>query len=248
MNQFQLLVPEYRRKGFPLLSHAFSLFTKNMLPIFALVAILTLPAEVIKYYFVDESWNARGFFSSTTGMDAIIQLIFLSVVSLMVVYYILGRLTGENVGLKQSIKFGIRKWPKILIYGFLQNAIISAGLILFVIPGILCAVWLMLLPVIVAVTDTSRTNPLEICREMARRRFFKFAGYAIGGGAITGLVLVPGIGIAALLPTQSVIVNLVLDLYINFAFQFFVIVLLLVFLQVNTEWNDDALVSENPRE
>ncbi|CAM4517330.1 hypothetical protein FHS16_006199 [Paenibacillus endophyticus] len=48
MNVLQLPIPEYRRKGFSLISHAISLFFNNVLPILFIVAFIALPIEAIK--------------------------------------------------------------------------------------------------------------------------------------------------------------------------------------------------------
>jgi hypothetical protein len=106
-------------------------------------------------------------------------LFFLSAITPMIVHCLLGQMTANNTGIRQSLLWSMRKWVRMIMYGFLQNIILFTGVNMLVVPGLIFAVWLMLMPIFVSVEDTSRSNPLQECRGMARGRFFKFAGYAL---------------------------------------------------------------------
>jgi len=178
MNHLQLPIPEYRRKGFSLLGHAFALYFKNALPILFLVAIITVPVEAIKNYYYFEQDDSIIFFP-TSSTDNVVSLFFLCIITPMIIYYILGKMTGASGGMMLPILWGLRKWPRMIVYTFLHSVIIIAGIIVFVVPGFLFAVWLMLLPIIVSIADTSRINPMTMSRDFARGRYFKFVGYAL---------------------------------------------------------------------
>ncbi|WP_138756024.1 hypothetical protein [Paenibacillus sinopodophylli] len=234
MNHMQLTVPEYRRKGFSLLGHAFALFFKNSWPILLIVAIVSIPIEAIKNYYFFEP-DHSGIFFPDGKMDTIVDLLFLSSITPMVVHYILGRVAGAESSFKQSLLWGLKKWPRMIVYNFLQGAVILAGIFVFVVPGVLFAVWLLLLPIVVALFDTSRVNPMTISREFARKRYFKFIGYGLAGYAMAIVfVIIQGI-IFTLLVSQSWITATIFDMFFNWFFQLATVVLLLVFLQVNTE-------------
>lgn len=160
MNHHQLLITELRRKGFSLLGHAFGLLFKNAFPILSFVALIAIPVELIKnYYFVD--WSGESGFFSLLQTDSITQLVFLSVITPMVVHYILGQMTEAKAGIWASFLWGLQKWLRMIMYGFLQNVIVFAGLLLFIVPGVLFAVRLMLMLIVVSTQNTSRINPLE---------------------------------------------------------------------------------------
>jgi hypothetical protein len=161
MNHLQLPIPEYRRKGFSLLGDAFALFFKHGFPILFFVAVIAVPVEAIKNYYYFDPATDYGFFESMSRWDNVIGLFFLSAITPMIVHYILGQMTAANAGIKPSLLWGMRKWLRMIMYGFLQNVILLAGIMMLVVPGLIFAVWLMLMPIIVSVEDTSRSNPLQ---------------------------------------------------------------------------------------
>lgn len=244
MNHLQLPIPEFRRKGFSLLGHAFALLFKNALPILSFIALIAVPIEILKnYYFVDRVGES-GFFAMRRS-EGITQLLFLSVITPMVVHYILGKMTEAKVNVWPSIAWGLRKWPRMIMYGFLQNVIVFAGLLLFIVPGVFFAVHLMLMPIVVSAENTSRINPLEVSREMARGHFFKFAGYAlVGYGAWLAFGLLIGF-IVSNIHLGDWFATTVYDVLMDWFGQLLPIILLLVYLQVQTERKDLAQESSD---
>lgn len=241
MNHLQLPIPEYRRKGFSLLGDAFALFFKHGLPILFFVAIVAVPVEAIKNYYYYDPASGNGIFDSISRWDNVVGLFFLSAITPMIVHYILGQMTATKAGIKPSLLWGMRKWLRMIMYSFLQNVIIFAGVIMLVVPGLIFAVWLMLMPIFVSAQDTSRSNPLQECREMARGRFFTFAGYALGGYAAIVLVgMLTGFA-TYLIPSDSWIAATIMDVWIDWFSELITVVFLLVFLQVKTEARDLSL-------
>ncbi|WP_054025817.1 hypothetical protein [Bacillus sp. FJAT-28004] len=242
MNHLQLPIPEYRRKGLSLLGHACALYFKNIIPILILVAMITIPVEAIKNYYFFEQEDSLLFFEANST-DNMVSLFFLCVITPMVIYYILARMTGVSGGIMLPILWGLRKWPRMIAYNFLHSVIIVAGIVMFVVPGLLFAVWLMLMPIVVSIADTSRINPMTVSRDLARGRYFRFVGYAIGGYSVFIVFTSILVFIFSLFVNQSWITATIFDLCLGLFSQLITIVLLLVFLQVNTEWNNDALNS-----
>ncbi|WP_053373359.1 hypothetical protein [Paenibacillus sp. FJAT-27812] len=248
MNHVQLPIPEYRRKGFSLLGDAFSLFFKHAFPILFFVAIIAVPVEAIKNYYYFEPGSDSGFLDSVSRWDNFIGLFFLSVITPMIVHYLLGQMTASNAAKRQSLLWGMRKWVRMIMYGFLQNVILLAGIIMLVVPGLIFAVWLMLMPIFVSAEDTSRSNPLQECRGMARGRFFKFAGYAVVGYAVIILIsAITGL-FSAFIPNESWITATIFDVWIDWFSELITVVFLLVYLQVKTETRDLLPEPANPLE
>lgn len=239
MNVLQLPIPEYRRKGFSLIGHALSLFFKNALPILFIVAFIALPIEAIKNFYFFEPDDSALFFPNNR-MDNFVNLLFLSAITPMIVHYILGRMTatGTGAGIKPSLLWGLKKWPRMIVYNFLHSAIIVAGIIVFIIPGLLFIVWLMLLPIIVSVMDTSRVNPMTISRDMARKRYFKLVLYGLAAFlALAALIIAQGL-LFSFFVSQTWITATLFDVCFSWIYQLVTVVLLLVFLQVKTERDD----------
>lgn len=174
-------------------------------------------------------------------MDGITRLLFLCIITPIVVHFILGKMTQATVGIIPSLVWGLRKWTRMIMYGFLQNVIVFAGLLLFIVPDVLFAVRLMLMPIVVSVEHTSSINPMEVCREMARGRFFKFLGYALVGYAALAAFVVTAGFVMFSMTVNSWVASTVLDVLLDWFSQLITIILLLVYLKTRTE-NKEAQI------
>lgn len=234
MQHRALHTPSFHREGISLIGCAIMLFVRNAGPLFCLVAIVAIPVEFVKNYYFIDGYGTTGFFP-LQRIDGITQVLFLCAITPMVVHFLLGRLSNEQQTLRTSIVWGLRKWTRMIVYGFVQNVIIFAGLILFIVPGLLYMVRLMLMPIVVAVEHTSTINPIEVSREMARGRYFRMAGYGAAG-----LVMVIAISAIVEFVVGSIIMEYwiyatVVDVLFDWFMQLFTIILLLVYLQIRTE-------------
>lgn len=237
MKQMHLDVPDFELKGFALLRYAFSLFFRNAGPIFLLTALIAVPVEIIKnYYFVD--WNDYGEIYSSPRYDNIAKLLFLCATTPMVVHFILGKMKQANLSFRSSIQWGVRKWIRMIMYSFLQSVIIIAGIFLLIIPGLIYAVRLILMPIIVSVENTSAINPMELSRTMSRGRYFKFAGYALTGYAamltFTIIITTAPMLLSTMTSIDHWIVWAAFDVLFDWFSQLLIVILLLVYLKVRT--------------
>jgi Uncharacterised protein family (UPF0259). len=168
-------LPEIRpSNGGGVLGLTFSLFIKNAGVLLFITAITVVPIELISYY---------GFHPASDSMDSLrtvlISLLFLTLLTPVVVHYLIERLRDEKGNIAQAYRWGMRKWLRMIMYDFLQSVILTAGFLLFIIPGLFMYVRLLLLPAVVSIENTSVTNPLESSRNMAKGQFWAFIGYGI---------------------------------------------------------------------
>lgn len=165
-------LPDIRlTKGRGVIGLTFSLFIKNAGVLLLLSAITVVPVQLVLCYGFDElSFD-------DAVRDTLISLVFLSLLTPVIVHYLIERLRGNKGSIADAYRWGLRKWPRIIMYTFLQSVIISAGFLLFIIPGLFMYVRLLLLPAVVSIENTSVTNPLESSRNMAKGQFWPFIGY-----------------------------------------------------------------------
>ncbi|MCK9859231.1 hypothetical protein [Paenibacillus sp. ATY16] len=223
-------LPEVRpSKGGGVLGLTFSLFIKNAAVLLFITAITIVPVELIICY---------GFSNLSIDnilKDIIISQLFLTLLTPVVVYCLIERLRGGKGSVAAAYRWGLRKWPRMIMYSFLQSVIFSAGLLLFVIPGLFMYVRLLLLPAVVSIENTSVTNPLESSRNMAAGQFWRFLGLGIVVNLFNFLL---GLGASKLLLESGMINGITVTLYylfIDWLSLIGVILSLVLYLKIRTE-------------
>ncbi|MGO4111354.1 hypothetical protein [Paenibacillus sp. YAF4_2] len=169
-------LPEIRpSNGGGVLGQTFSLFFKNAGALLFITAITVVPVQLISNYGFPYDFKLLRY----SIRDVIISIIFLTLLIPVVVHYLIERLRGGSASVAQAYRWGLSKWLRMIMYDFLQNVILTAGLLLFIIPGLFMYVRLLLLPIVVAIENTSVTNPLETSRNMSQGQFWAFIGYSV---------------------------------------------------------------------
>jgi hypothetical protein len=230
-------LPEIRlSNGGGVLGQTFSLFIKNAGMLLFITAITAVPIELIANYgfiYTSDSWGYP-------IREIIISEIFLTLLTPVVIHYLIERLRGGKGNVAEAYRWGLRKWVRIIMYHFLQSVILLAGFLLFIIPGLFMYVRLLLLPAVVSIENTSVTNPLESSRNMAKGQFWSFIGYGIvvngftyfvgwvTGKLFDGVDLINGISVT------------LCNLFIDWISLLGVILPLVLYLKIRTEQNKAA--------
>ncbi|GLX70880.1 hypothetical protein [Paenibacillus glycanilyticus] len=228
-------LPELRSAKGGVLGLTFSLFIKNAGMLLLLTAITVVPVELVLCYGFNE------LSIDSVLRDTIVSLLFLSLLTPVVVQYLIERLRGGKGSIAGAYRWGLRKWPRIIMYTFLQSVIVSAGFLLLIVPGLFMYVRLLLLPAVVSIENTSVMNPLESSRTMAQGRFWAI----IGLGLVTNLfTLLLGLVADKLLNQLDLINGFTVTLYYLFIDWISVlgtILSLVLYLQIRTEQKREAV-------
>ncbi|MFX3631679.1 MAG: hypothetical protein ACE3L7_27485 [Candidatus Pristimantibacillus sp.] len=238
-------LPEMRVSGWGVLTKTLSLFARNAGALLLIAAIIALPIEALKNYFLVSSYEGP---FSTFARDSLVSLLFLCVLTPVVTYYLMAKLRNEKASILQSYLWGIRKWLPMITYSFLQGVIVSAGFILLIVPGILMSIRLLMLPIIVSVENTSIMNPLEVSRNMSVGRFWRMLGYAV---LVMGVVLVVALigltGLDYIIPEYWILMT-VYDVLYDWLYLLFTVLLIVIYLKLKTEAKDAAQAEKDNRE
>jgi len=135
-----------------LVGKTFSLYFKNSFSIVIIVLIISIPVEAIKNYYLFSSVNDGELFK-VSAINRIISIVFLSIISPTIIYLIYNRILGEKVSVGNSLFVGLKKWPKIIVYGLLKHILILLGLVALIIPGIIFSLRLLFINIIVTLED-----------------------------------------------------------------------------------------------
>ncbi|TCM88640.1 hypothetical protein EV294_11437 [Paenibacillus sp. BK033] len=222
-------LPEIRPSKGGVLGMTFSLFVKNAAVLLLITAITIVPVELIVCY---------GFSNLSIDSilkDIVISQLFLTLLTPVAVHYLVERLRGGKGSVADAYRWGLRKWLRMIMYNFLQGVIFTAGLLLFVIPGLFMYVRLLLLPAVVSIENTSVTNPLESSRNMAAGQFWRFIGLGVVVNLFSFLI---GLGASKLLLESGMINGITVTLYylfIDWVSLISVILSLVLYLTIRTE-------------
>ena len=161
-----------------ILKQAWTIYKKRLKLFWGVMVIPIITAAIIWAAMLGSTFFKDGFFSSVTGSVLFVAVGFLLFVAAFVVqgwsqtallYAIKDH--QENIGIKEAYRRG---WPKIISYWWvngLTGFIIMGGLLLFVAPGIIFAVWFSLAMFILIAEDTPGMKALLKSREYARGKW-----------------------------------------------------------------------------
>lgn len=142
-----------------ILRSTLSLIINNFFNIVLIVLIVAVPVEFIKnYFFVERIYEEN--LIDALRRDGIIGTVFLSIITPIIINFIHKKSNGVSVTIAESILVGVRKWPKVIVYGFVKNIIVIAGLILLVVPGVIFYFRLIFVDIIVTLEGTKGIDPI----------------------------------------------------------------------------------------
>ncbi|MUT67690.1 hypothetical protein [Paenibacillus sp. NEAU-GSW1] len=233
-------LPELRLDGRGVISKTLSLFFRNAGALLLIAAVTAVPVEIIKNYAY--FWGDREAPASLIA-DTFVSAVFLSLLTPVVVYYLIGKMRDGSASVWASYMWGVRKWPRIIVYHFLQGVIVTAGLILLVVPGLLMLTRTLLLPVVVSAENTSVMNPLEVGRNMSIGRFWPFLGYVVLFTA-AGFAAFYGIseGLSFILPDERLAV-FIYDVLMDYLYLVYTVLLTVIYLHIKTVQKDSEVAA-----
>ncbi len=190
-------------------------------PIILLPHIITTVIFVVPIFFIILGAGlGAGLFAQPILMEKIsplIGLVFLSVIAIVIVGIIIGFiiegmyplmvknvLDGKDVELSAAFGKAIRRLPSLIAAAILVGLIVVAGLILFVIPGILFLTWYYYTVPAIMLEDRGALNAMSTSRRFGRTRKWKtflilLVLFVIGIiGNLLGMIPIAGVIISAI--------------------------------------------------
>lgn len=130
------------------------------LPAWAAVALCFAAVEQLA-----DRWALSGL--DRSQLAAPIQLTAGLVAGVAVARIYFARALGQRVGLGRAVAFALRRWPSAAAAGVFSSLVISLGLLLFGVPGVLAALNLCLASPLLAATRLDANQVLRRSRAMA---------------------------------------------------------------------------------
>jgi|GEM_PF-5325657 len=162
-------------------------FTSQFGAILFLVLIVAIPVEFIKnYYFVGDAEES---FFRISRRDGLVSTVFLSLITPSLIHYVYRRYSGTGDSLLASLAIGLKKWPRIILYGFIKQIIIVAGLIFFVVPGIIFYFRLIFVDTIITIEGTRGIDPIGKSRVLSQGSLWDIVRNMCGMAAVAAVPL-----------------------------------------------------------
>ncbi len=221
--------PKADRVG-KLLEVSFGTFFGNFGSILKIVLAVFLPLELIKNYWiyaVEMQENAATVFR----VDSLLGSVFGALVTPALIFSIVTKLrTGTAPPIGESFSWGGRQWGRTFGNRLLAGAAMLGGAILFIIPGVVLAIWFVFVDAIVGVEGDRQRHVLARSRILTEghRWMIFFAGCIL----FLFLLLVGVIGCIPFVLVDHWITSAVADISMVVGGQIFVVTFLMAYLSI----------------
>jgi hypothetical protein len=189
-----------RRIG-ELLSAAFQLYRRHWRTLMAIAAVVVVPLILLQYgighwvrtngqQLQDSAAVSTSFWAvaSASLLAALVALLLYQVLTGAITRTIATEVTGQDLDVEQSYRFGFARLGPILVVSILVGLATLLGLIVFIIPGIYIAVRLAVSIQALIVEDRRGTEAMRRSWDLVGGHWWHAAFTLLVAGLITGVV------------------------------------------------------------
>jgi hypothetical protein len=176
-----------------IMRRALSLYRSRFRLYVALVAIPVIPVGLALAALAGASPDPAGQQQRILGIDLAAELLLvMPICTAFVAYAVVGQIAGRASTLSETLRAVLPR-SSILVGTVILSALATfAGLIAFVIPGVVMAIWFQFVGQVVILEHGSYLGALRRCRELVRGLWWRTLGYVVAinvASGVAGLVL-----------------------------------------------------------
>jgi hypothetical protein len=184
-----------------ILSAAFQLYRRHWRTLLAIAAVVVVPLTLLQYGFGhwfrtngrqlhDPAGVSTSFWAmvSASLLAALVGLLLYQVLTGAITRTIATEVTGQDLDLEQSYRFGLARLGPVLVVSVLVGLATLLGLIVFIIPGIYIAVRLAVSVQALVVEDRRGTEAMGRSWELVGGHWWQAAFTLLVAALITGVV------------------------------------------------------------
>jgi hypothetical protein len=184
-----------------ILSAAFQLYRRHWRTLLAIAAVVVVPLTLLQYgighwfrtngqQLHDPAEVSTSFWAvaSASLLAALVGLLLYQVLTGAITRTIATEVTGQDLDLEQSYRFGLARLGPILVVSILVGLATLLGLIVFIIPGIYLGVRLAVSIQALVVEDKRGTEAMRRSWELVGGHWWHAALTLLVAGLITGVV------------------------------------------------------------
>jgi hypothetical protein len=186
------------------LDNGFKLFRESFLQVFFLAVAMSLVSAPINYAapYLLQNGRTPNVVATIVGAGLLVALIA-SIVVGAIVARIDGVARGEPVSLGDALSIGVNRLPAFIVSWILAALVVSLGLILLIVPGLILAIWFLFGPYAVIVERVGPLQSLGYSRALVRGHWWRTAAIVTIVGIILGVVYT----VLGLVATISIVTN-----------------------------------------
>jgi hypothetical protein len=220
-----------------ILSAGWKLYFEKFNVITPIILIVYIPINIVLSFIPIEPESFEGF-AIYLRASQLLEFLFGIIATVAVVKVIECTIKGEEITYLEALKFGLTRWGRAIGVQILAGVIVFCLLLLFIVPGIIWAVYYTFAIYIVAIRDISGKEALNYSKRLVRGQWGRvfWIGLALNlltvlGAFIIGVI----IGIPfALFPGLSIsIIDILFDTAGDIAIFMFTIMGAVFFLNVD---------------
>lgn len=171
------------------LTAAAHMFFRDLPLIAAITVIVFGPVELAKNYWLTTSGlsfeSAEAFF-----LDMLVSCVGGPIVAAAVIHVLVRRLSGDtDISLRRAFAFACRVWSRLFIYRLIVAAAVLLGLICLIVPGVIFAIWFILVDAVVCIEGRSTKHVLSRSMALTRGRRLGIFVVLLVAGLCLGVVL-----------------------------------------------------------
>jgi hypothetical protein len=184
-----------------ILRTAFQLYRRHWRTLMAIAAVVVVPLTLVQYgighwfrshgqQLHDQAAVSTSFWAvaSASLLAALVGLLLYQVLTGAITRTIAAEVTGQDLGLEQSYRFGLARLGPILVVSILVGLATIGGLILFIIPGIYIGVRLAVSIQALVVEGKRGTEAMRRSWDLVGGHWWHAAFTILVGGLITAIV------------------------------------------------------------
>jgi hypothetical protein len=184
-----------------ILRTAFQLYRRHWTTLMAIAAVVVVPLTLLQYgighWFRSHGQQLQGQAAASTSFWAVVSASLLAALVGLLLYQVLTgaitrtiatEVTGQDLGLEQSYRFGLARLAPILVVSILVGLATIGGLILFIIPGIYIGVRLAVSIQALVVEDKRGTEAIRRSWDLVGGHWWHAAFTLLVAGLLTAVV------------------------------------------------------------
>jgi hypothetical protein len=184
-----------------ILSAAFQLYRRHWRTLMAIAAVVIVPLTLVQYgighWFRTNGQQLHDQAEISTSFWAVASASLLAALAALLLYQVLTgaitrtiatEVTGQDLGLEQSYRFGVARLGPILVVSILVGLATLLGLLVFIIPGIYIGVRLAVSTQALVVEDKRGTQAMRRSWELVGGHWWHAAFTILVAGLLTAVV------------------------------------------------------------
>jgi hypothetical protein len=162
-----------------MLSHSLKLYRENVPSILLLSFTIVFPLLIFQALLTNYVYGLSSGLNDSILADFVngfLTLLFLVVAQVPFIQFTLSDTNGSENPLKDTYRTFLYRGFSVYVFAFIYTAMVMAGMILFILPGMALLILLFLTPYIAVLNDLPSRTSWRIALRLGKKHFFKIAG------------------------------------------------------------------------